>query len=129
MSSCGAGLVGERRVAAFTLARATINAACAWQGGGMSDVISVQKNADTGRFEGFLDGELVGIADYRESGDVVDMPHTVVPEQFAGRGFAGQIVKFALDDIRAGGKKVQPTCPYVDSWISKHPEYEDLRAS
>ena len=57
------------------------------------------------------------------------MPHTVVPEQFAGRGFAGQIVKFALDDIRAGGKKVQPTCPYVDSWISKHPEYEDLRAS
>lgn len=94
----------------------------------MSDVLSVMKNAESRRYEGFLDGEQVGFADYRERDDVVVLPHTVVPEQYGGRGFAGQIVRFALDDIRAGGKKVVPSCPYVDAWIDKHPEYADLRA-
>ena len=95
----------------------------------MSEEITVMKNAETHRYEGFLDGAQVGFADYRESGDgVTTLPHTVVPEEFGGRGFAGQIVRFALDDIRAGGGRVNPACPYVDSWITKHPEYADLRA-
>lgn len=94
----------------------------------MSENITVRKDAETGQYEGFLGDEQVGFAQYREQGDVVVMPHTVVPEQFGGRGFAGQIVQFALDDIRAAGKKVDPVCPYVAGWIEKHPDYANLVA-
>ena len=37
----------------------------------MSDTITVKKNTETHRYEGFLDDEQVGFADYREDGDVV----------------------------------------------------------
>lgn len=93
----------------------------------MSD-ITVKKNEQAGQYEGFVDGEQVGFTVYRPTGDAIEMPHTVVPEQFGGRGYAGAIVQVALDDIRAQGKKVVPSCPYVDAWITKHPEYADLRA-
>lgn len=95
----------------------------------MSDTITVKKNTETHRYEGFLDDEQVGFADYREDGDVVTMPHTIVPERFGGRGFASQIVRFALDDVRAAGKKVDPVCPYVASWLDKHPDYADVRVT
>lgn len=93
-----------------------------------SNGITVRKNPETGRYEGYLGDEQVGFADYREGADgVVTMPHTVVPEQFGGRGYASAIVRFALDDIRDAGRRVNPTCPYVASWIDKHPDYADLR--
>lgn len=54
--------------------------------------------------------------------------HTEVPEALEGRGIAGRIVRFALDDVRARGLKAVPRCPYVAGYISRHPEYQDLVA-
>lgn len=80
------------------------------------------------RYELWLGQERVGLADYRVQGDVVTIPHTEVDPAHGGQGFGGILVRGALDDIRAEGAKVVPSCPFVDSWISKHPDYEDLRA-
>lgn len=89
----------------------------------------VTKNTDEGRFEIRVDGELAGFADYRvgEMGVVV-LPHTEVDPAFQGQGLAGQLVGFALDDIRAEGYRVEPACSYVRMWIQRHPEYADLVA-
>ena len=38
------------------------------------------------------------------------------------------IVRRALDDISADGQQVAPTCPYVATWIRRHPEYAPLVA-
>ena len=75
-----------------------------------------------------VDGEEAGYIEFDDMGDVIDMPHTVVDERFGGRGYGGLLVKHALDDARERGMKVEPTCPYIDRWIEKHPDYEDLRA-
>ena len=56
------------------------------------------------------------------------MPHTVTTRAHRDHGLAGQVVRFALDDIRAAGRQVIPSCWYVARFIDEHPEYADLVA-
>lgn len=88
----------------------------------------ITKNEALSRYEMQLDGEVVGVIDYTVEGDVVDLPHTGVEPAHGGKGYAGKLAEFALDDIQAQGKRVRPTCPYIAHYIDKHPEYHELRA-
>lgn len=90
--------------------------------------IEVTHNTDQQRYEISVDGETVGIAEARDEGDVVVFPHTEVDERFEGRGLAGKLVAYALDDVRSQGKKVRPACAYVRHYIEERPELHDLRA-
>ncbi|MEJ1974628.1 MAG: GNAT family N-acetyltransferase [Lacunisphaera sp.] len=45
-----------------------------------------------------------------------------------GRGIAEQLVRVALDDARAAGRKVVPACSYVAVFIKRHREYQELLA-
>ncbi len=82
---------------------------------------------DLSRYEIRDDDVLVGFAEYRLPDDVhVDFVHTEVDDEYGGRGLAGGVVRFALEDVRGQGKRVIPHCPYVGKWISRHPEFEDI---
>jgi len=39
---------------------------------------------------------------------------------------AEALVEAAMQYIRANGCKFVPTCPYVQRWLTKHPEHQDL---
>lgn len=78
------------------------------------------------RYLAFADDLEVGHLDYVESDGVVTFTHTIVPDEFGGRGVAGALVKDALDDVRERDLTVVPRCSYVRSWIQRHPEYLDL---
>jgi predicted GNAT family acetyltransferase len=43
-----------------------------------------------------------------------------------GNGYAERVVQFALDDVRAAGKRVVPQCWFVHHFIENHPEYRSL---
>jgi predicted GNAT family acetyltransferase len=79
-----------------------------------------------GRYEAWLDGRRIGLATYYQRGEVVVMPHTETDPEFGGRGYAGRLVRHALDDIRAQGLRVDPACPFVAHYIQRNPEYADL---
>jgi uncharacterized protein len=81
------------------------------------------------RYELRSGDQLVGTIVYRLNGDVIWLIHTEVPEAFSGQGHASTLARSALDDARARGLRVKPDCPYVRSYIQKHPEYADLVAS
>jgi uncharacterized protein len=66
---------------------------------------------------------------YVRRGDVLDLVHTEVSEHFEGRGFASALARAALDYARANNLKVIPTCPFVRGYMSRHPEYDDLRVA
>lgn len=85
---------------------------------------------DRQRYEARLDGQLAGFAEYELRGeDLIVFTHTEVDDAFEGRGVAGAIARFALDDVRATGtRRVVPRCPFIKSWIEKHPDYQDLVA-
>jgi predicted GNAT family acetyltransferase len=89
----------------------------------------VTHNAERSRYELFLDGRLVGIADYRERGDTLVFPHTEIEPSMRGRNLGAELVKGALDDVRTAGKRVVPSCWYVAQFIDQHPEYQDLLAA
>jgi hypothetical protein len=78
------------------------------------------------RFEVSVDGELAGFLVYREKGGLLALIHTEVEGRFEGRGLGGRLARFALDQARGQGVAVLPFCPFVNSWMQRHPEYTDL---
>ena len=90
--------------------------------------LNVVKNDALRRFEIHLGDDLAFLR-YAEEPGVIRLIHTEVPEQLSGRGIAGRLASFALDDARARGLRVVPSCPYVRAYIDRHPEYADLIAA
>lgn len=86
-------------------------------------------NTDAHRYELRSGAEVVGFIVYRLADDVITLVHTEVDPAFGGQGHAATLARGALDDARARGLGVVPSCPYVASWIGKHPEYADLVAA
>ncbi|MEV0948208.1 GNAT family N-acetyltransferase [Rhodococcus sp. NPDC049939] len=87
---------------------------------------TVEHHVAESRFEIFVDGQLAGYADYAERGRVRDFNHTVTYPQFRGQGLAAEVVKAALDDTKALGFSVVPSCWYVAKYISENPSYAEL---
>ena len=56
------------------------------------------------------------------------LTHTAVDPRLQGRGIAAALVAAALDHARREGLKVVPQCSYVDAYMRRHPQTEDLRA-
>ncbi len=89
----------------------------------------VRHNEEKSQFETTVDGHVALTAYDLEDPDRIVFTHTDVPEALAGRGIAGEIVKFGLDYAREKKLTVVPQCPYVASYIKRHPEYQDLLAT
>ena len=88
---------------------------------------SVRDNKDRSRFE--LDvGNEIAFANYRATPQAVVITHTETPRALRGRGIASELVKGALEMIRADGRKVIAGCGFVADYLNKHPENRDLVA-
>ena len=90
-----------------------------------SSSVEVRHNPAAHRFEAGVEPHLALII-YRLKGSAVELVHTEVPDEYQGQGLAGRLASAALDWARESGRKVIPSCPYVRSYIGKHPEYADL---
>ena len=87
--------------------------------------MTVTDNTAEHRFEVALDGE-TAFAEYRLVEHGIILPHTVVPEAFEGRGVGSALAKAALGYARSNDLKVIPTCPFISSYVQKHPEWHDI---
>jgi predicted GNAT family acetyltransferase len=95
---------------------------------GSVENIAVQDNPSELRYELLLDEQLVGEILYRLAPDHVVLLHTEVLPSLEGNGLGARLVAGALDDIRARRLHVIPFCPFVRSYIRRHPDYTDLIA-
>jgi uncharacterized protein len=86
----------------------------------------VADNVAESRFEIFDDEELAGFAQYHRFRDEIAFIHTEIDDRFARRGLGGSLVEAALTAAREQNRKVLPYCPFVRSWITKHPGYKEL---
>jgi len=89
---------------------------------------SVRHNPDASRYELVENGTVVGVADYRLDGNVATFPHTEIVAHRRGDGLGAELVRAALDDTRARGRRVVARCWYVAEFVDEHPEYTDLLA-
>lgn len=58
--------------------------------------------------------------------DVMDFDYTYVPEENRGKGLADKLVKAGLEYVREKNYKFIPSCPVVEAYVKRHPEYNDL---
>lgn len=83
-------------------------------------------NPEASRYEISVDGTRAGFARYRLAPDVVTFTHTEIDPGVEHRGLGTQLVREALDDVRARGLAARPVCPFVVDFIARNPEYADL---
>ena len=77
------------------------------------------------RYEAEVPGG-TAFAAYRMEDGAIVYTHTEVPEEAEGHGVGDALARFALEDAKARGLRVVPLCPFIASWIERHPAYKDL---
>ena len=93
---------------------------------GSAENIAVRDSPGESRYELVLDEQVVGEIAYRLTPDHMALIHTEVLPSLENKGLGARLVAGALDDRRARGLRVVPFCPFVRSYIRRHPDYADL---
>ena len=91
----------------------------------MLTTISVRNNPERSRFEVLDADTVIGQAAYVDdvgAGQRI-FYHTVIDEEYGGRGLAGVLAAQALDETVAAGLMIVPVCPYIKKYLGKHPGY------
>ncbi|HEY4217164.1 MAG TPA: GNAT family N-acetyltransferase [Gemmatimonadaceae bacterium] len=94
----------------------------------MSDDYKVVNNQGAHRFEVDVEGEL-SVLTYSETATTVNLLHTEVPPTLGGRGVGSSLAQAGLEYAQAAGKRVIPTCPFVQAYIKRHPDWSSIVAS
>src|SRR5699024_1332858 len=89
---------------------------------GPDDAIAVRDNARAERYEAVRDGEIVGIVIYTRTRRRIELIHTVTDPEHRGEGVASVLVRTVLAEARAARLPVLVICPFVESWLQRHPE-------
>ena len=82
---------------------------------------------DRSRFKLDVGGSIAFIT-YRKSPGAITLVHTEVPPELGGQGVGSKLGRATLDAVRAEGWKLSVECDFVRSFMTKHPEYNDLLA-
>jgi uncharacterized protein len=83
--------------------------------------VPVSDNRAANRFELAVDGQ-VAFLDYERTPDSLVFVHTEVPLALRGRHLGDVLVKAGLDAARREGLRIVAECPFVRSYLKKHPE-------
>ncbi len=86
--------------------------------------LEVRNDESARKFYVTVDGH-EAVIEYVKTGDVYDLQHTFVPEELRGEGVAEQLVQGTLDQIKSQGATFKPTCPYIQSFLKRHPGYQE----
>lgn len=86
--------------------------------------LEVRNDEQSRKFLAGVEGHKATI-EYVKTGDAYNLLHTFVPEELRGRHVGEDLVRGALDQIKAQGATFLPTCPFVQAFLKKHPEYQE----
>jgi predicted GNAT family acetyltransferase len=91
----------------------------------MSETVDVIDNEAAGRIELTVDGH-TSFIDYQLAGRRIFMNHTEVPDALQGKGVGSKLVRGALDLARQRELEIVPICPFIASYLKRHPDDLDL---
>lgn len=77
------------------------------------------------QFQVQLEDETASL-EYRLHDGMIVLMHTEVPEKLGGRGIGSALTQFGLDFARMNHLPVKVYCPFVATYLKRHPEYMDL---
>lgn len=71
-------------------------------------------------------GAEAAVLQYRSTPGRITFLHTDVPEALRGQGIGQRLAHAGLEHAKAEGLRVVLICPFVRSYVEKHPEYQTL---
>lgn len=88
--------------------------------------VTVRDNPDESRFDVFVEDTHAGLSAYKDLGETQRVfYHTVVFDEFGGRGLAGALTRTALSTSIQAGHRIVAVCPYVKKWLATHHDFDD----
>ena len=90
--------------------------------------LTVIRNDEAGEFQLEVEGKKAFI-EFKASKGRIFLVHTEVPKGLEGKGIGSTLVKQTLAMIEESKEALFPLCPFVASYIRRHPEYKKLLAS
>ena len=87
--------------------------------------VAITNNEDKHRFEARI-GSDTAVLEYTLASHIIVYNHTEVPKHLEGQGIASQMARVALEYAKENELQIMPLCPYVASYIRRHPEYKAL---
>lgn len=83
-------------------------------------------NPSRNRFEWNEQGYVV-FADYQRQKDGrIVITHVESPLELHGTGAAGRLMEAMMKQLQAEGAIVLPLCGYAQTWIARHPQYQEM---
>lgn len=82
-------------------------------------------NTEAKQYEYHIDGVIAKI-EYIKAKDKIYLTHTEVPKELEGKGVASSLVKQVLEDVETKGLTLIPMCPFVATYIKRHPDWKKL---
>ena len=70
----------------------------------------------------------IAFIEYKLVPDKLFLIHTEVPPELEGKGAASAIVQKALQYAKDNNHKIVPICPFVQSYLKRHKEWDDIVA-
>ena len=88
--------------------------------------IIINFNQRESRSVALNEGNIIGYCQYKEENDVWSITHTVVKQEFGGRGIAKRLVLTVIEEARKQNKKINPICSYAKKMMESSDEYKDV---
>ena len=88
--------------------------------------IIISFNERESRSMALNNGNIIGYCQYTEQDNVLSITHTVVKQEFGGRGIAKRLVLAIIDEARKQSKKINPICSYAKKMMESSDEYKDV---
>jgi predicted GNAT family acetyltransferase len=82
-------------------------------------------NSELHRLELEVEGSIAFIK-YKLDGEMLFLIHTEVPPALEGKGAGSAIVQKALQYAKDNNFKIVPICPFVQSYLKRHKEWNDI---
>ncbi|WP_343606922.1 GNAT family N-acetyltransferase [Fluviicola sp.] len=90
----------------------------------MSEPLKITHNEELQQFE-YREGDVLATLTYKFYKKDIAFMHTDVPESLAGKGVASALASAAFEYARKIKKLVMVYCPFVASYVKRHPELKD----
>lgn len=87
----------------------------------------IKHDIENQKFFTIIDGNEAYLKYIVTSPNLIETVKTFVPPELRGKGIAGKIVKEGLLFAQRNNYKVIPSCSYVEDFILRHPEFDELR--
>ena len=88
--------------------------------------VTVRDNPDKRRFDVLVGAAHAGFSAYKDFGETQRIfYHTVVFDEFEGRGLASTLTRSALSTSVQAGHRIVAVCPYVKKWLATHHDFDD----